>query len=405
MGVAWYIFEVQCPFVFLKGENYMAEKRKDDKGRLLEKGESQRKDGSYMYRWNDLEGKRRTIYAPTLNELRNKKLDISKKEIFCGISWSDGKMTVRNLIEQFENLQNVKITTRKKYEYFHTLLEKIGIMDVPIKDIRTSTAKMYMVRLSEFGYAYGTVQNVKAYLSPAFQMAVEDDLLLKNPFLFKLHRLIEDDRKERTCISEEEEKRLLEFTKSHGWFRHSYEDIVILLNTGMRVSELYGLTFSDIDMKNRRIYVNKQLHWIDGKYQILSTKSKAGVRTLAMNDVTRKAFLKKFTDKRPQVEYVIDGHSGFIFINHRGRPKTRRNLQITMENIRKKYKELGLGEFSEITPHVLRHTFCSRMVEKGMNVKTLQMVMGHSDISTTLNVYTHKTPEDVAKEMENIVNL
>ena len=74
-----------------------------------------------------------------------------------------------------------------------------------------------------------------------------------------------------------------------------------------------------------------------------------------------------------------------------------------MGEVRKKHIELGLGELPQITPHVLRHTFCSRMVEKGMNVKTLQLVMGHSDISTTLDVYTHKKPDDVAKEMEQYI--
>ena len=74
-----------------------------------------------------------------------------------------------------------------------------------------------------------------------------------------------------------------------------------------------------------------------------------------------------------------------------------------MREVRKKHIELGLGELPQITPHVLRHTFCSRMVEKGMDVKTLQLVMGHSDISTTLDVYTHKEPDDVAKEMEQYI--
>lgn len=383
----------------------MAKRRKDTKGRVLEKGESQRKDGTYMYRWTDLSKKRQTVYAKTLDELRRMEIEISKKEVMSGMSWASGKMTVRQLLEQYVGLRSVKITTQKKYKYFLNLLEKIEILNMPISDIRTSMAKRYMMDLSQMGYAYGTVQNVKAFLSPAFQMAVEDDYIMKNPFLFKLHHLIEDDRKERTCISYEEEKRYIDFVKSHGWFKHCYEDIVILLNTGMRVSELYGLTFKDVDMKNRRIHVNKQLHWIDGKYVILDPKSKAGIRTLAMNQDVVNAFVKKFTEKRPDIEYMVEGYSGFIFLNHVGKPKTRKNLQVSMINIRKKYKELGLGEFSNITPHVLRHTFCSRMVEKGMDVKTLQMVMGHSDIGTTLNVYTHKTPEDVAKEMENVINL
>ena len=366
--------------------------RKDNKGRVLEKGESQRTDGTYMYRWTDLSKKRQTIYARTLNELRQKELQVTKTEIISGVSWESNKITVRELIDRYLSLKKVRITTEQKYRYLINMLDKIQILDIPIKDIKTSLAKRYMITLSNIGYSYGTVQK-----------AVEDDYIVKNPFLFTLSNIIENDSKQRFSMSEEEEKNYIEFISNHGWFRHIYDDVVILLNTGMRVSELYGLTFKDVDLKNRRINVNKQLHRIGGKYVVLPPKSKAGNRILAMNDETRKAFMHKRTEVRPKVEYAIDGYTGFVFINHLGFPKTRRNLEGSMREVRKKHIELGLGELPQITPHVLRHTFCSRMVEKGMDVKTLQLVMGHSDISTTLDVYTHKKPDDVAKEMEQYI--
>ena len=377
--------------------------RKDNKGRVLEKGESQRNDGTYMYRWTDLSKKRQTIYARTLNELRQKELQVTRTEIISGVSWESNKITVRELIERYLSLKKVRITTEQKYRYLINMLDKIQILDIPIKDIKTSLAKQYMITLSNMGHSYGTVQNAKTLLKPAFQMAVEDDYIVKNPFLFTLSNIIENDSKQRFSMSEEEENHYIEFISNHGWFRHIYDDVVILLNTGMRVSELYGLTFKDVDLKNRRINVNKQLHRIDGKYVVLPPKSKAGNRILAMNDATRRAFMHKRTEVRPKVEYAIDGYTGFVFINHLGFPKTRRNLEGSMREVRKKHIELGLGELPQITPHVLRHTFCSRMVEKGMNVKTLQLVMGHSDISTTLDVYTHKKPDDVAKEMEQYI--
>ena len=381
----------------------MNNKRKDTKGRILEKGESVRTDGTYMYRWTDANKKRQTIYARSLNELREKELEVLRIEKISQLSWEDAKMTVGSLVEKYKNLKTVKTTTAKKYEYFNTVLEKINILNVPIRDIHTSDAKQYMLMMSDLGYGYGTIQNIKSFLSPAFQMAVEDDYLLKNPFIFRLCNIIDDDRKTRVAISEEQEKSYLDFIKNHGWFKHCYADIVILLNTGLRISELYGLTFKDIDIKNRRINVNKQLHKIDGEYVIMSPKTKAGNRILAMNDEVKNAFISKYTDPRPRIERIIDGHSGFVFINKDGNPKTRKNLQMSMITIRNKAKELGAGDFSNISPHVLRHTFCSRMIEKGIDVKTLQLIMGHSDIGTTLNVYTHKDPEDAAKTMENIL--
>ena len=379
-------------------------KRKDLNGRVLEKGESQRKNGTYMYRWTDISKKRRTIYANTLQELREKELEVTRIEKISGISWEDGKMTVETLVERYKEINNVKITTKQKYKYFETLMEKIGILNVPINKIHTTDAKMYMMKLSDFGYSYGTIQNLKAFLSPAFQLAVEDDYIVKNPFLFKLNKIIEDDRKERTSISVEKEQEYLDYVKNNAYFKKAYPDIVILLKTGMRVSELYGLTFKDVDIKNRRINVNKQLHLINRKYVLISPKSKAGNRILAMDDDVVKAFITKFMEHRPKVEKIIDGYSGFIFLNRLGNPKTRKNLQVTMVSIKESAKrDLG-KDFSGITPHVLRHTFCSRMIEKGMDVKTLQLVMGHSDIGTTLNVYTHKAPEDVANKMQEVIS-
>lgn len=378
-------------------------RRKDSKNRVLEKGESQREDGTYMYRWTDLSKKRQTIYANTLAELREKELEITRTEKISGLSWDKGKMTVAELVKLHREMHVAKATTRKKYEYYDSLMEKIGLSNVQIRDIKTSVAKSYMLRLSDMGYSYGTIQNFKASLSPAFQMAVEDDYIIKNPFHFELHHIIEDDRKERFALSEEQEKSYLEFVKNHGIFRHSYADILVLLNTGLRVSELYGLTFKDLDFKNNRIYVNKQLHYIDGEYVMLSPKSKAGTRVLAMTPEVREVLKAQYMKPRPTVQRVIDGHSGFVFINKHGNPKYRKNLQATMAAIRDKYKELGLGDFSNVTPHVLRHTFCSRMIDKGIDVKTLQILMGHSDIGTTLDVYTHKDPEEVAKAMENLL--
>lgn len=378
-------------------------RRKDSKNRVLEKGESQREDGTYMYRWTDLSKKRQTIYANSLAELREKELEITRTEKISGLSWDKGKMTVSELVKLHREMNVAKATTRKKYEYYDTLMDKIGLSNVQIRDIKTSVAKSYMLRLSDMGYAYGTIQNFKASLSPAFQMAVEDDYIIKNPFHFELHHIIDDDRKERFALSEEQEKAYLEFVKNHGIFRHSYADILVLLNTGLRVSELYGLTFKDLDFKNNRIYVNKQLHYIDGEYVMLSPKSKAGTRVLAMTPEVREVLKEQYMKPRPTVQRVVDGHSGFVFINKHGNPKYRKNLQATMASIRDKYAELGLGDFSDVTPHVLRHTFCSRMIDKGIDVKTLQILMGHSDIGTTLDIYTHKDPEEVAKTMENLL--
>lgn len=378
-------------------------KRKDTKGRVLEKGECQRKDGTYMYRWTDRNGKRQTIYATTLNELRQKELDITKIEKIMGSTWESGKITVRELVNKHRKLKSVKETTEEKYKYFDAIMDRIGLSDVLIKDIKTSDVKAYMKVLSELGYAYGTIQNFKASLSPAFKEAVDDDILMKNPFAFRLCDVVDDDSKVRKAMTVEQEKLYVKLIKEDGAFKHIVPDIIILLNTGLRVSELYGLTFKDIDFKNNRIHINKQLHLINGKYIIITPKSDAGNRTLAMTKEVREMFIQKFLDPRPITPYIIDGYTDFVFINRNKRPKTRKNLQMSMKTAREKFLEQGLGDFTDVTPHILRHTFCTRMVENGIDVKTLQLIMGHSDISTTLNIYTTIENEKVAEKMEQMI--
>ncbi len=374
------------------------ERRKDNKGKVLQKGESQRKDGTYMYRWNDLYGKRRTVYAKTINDLREKELEIEKAEKFSGVSTYESKTSILEFASMCKSIRKVKITTQKKRDWFLKVVERTGFGNLSLSDVKTSVAKRYLVSLNEeYGYHYGTVSAMKSFLHSIFQIAVEDDVLLKNPFEFRLEYLIYDDRKKRTALTPEQSRILLDAFYNDNWYRHSYEDVLILLNTGLRVSELYGLTFRDLDFKNGKIFINKQLHWIDGKYVLMSTKSKAGNRTLAMTDEVKMAFMRKAREPRPKTEYMIDGKSGFVFLNRAGVPKTRKNLSGTIRNIQSKHEELK--DMPTITPHVLRHTFCTRMVEAKVDIKSLQLIMGHSDIGTTLNVYTHLDEDSVVQEM------
>lgn len=381
--------------------------RKDNKGRVLKTGESQRKDGSYMYRWTEpLAKKRQTVYAKTLNELREKENQIIKEEIIYGNTYSQGRITVNELLKEYMDQQKrmVKKTTFSKYKYLYNIIKKSFVSEMKIRDVKTSTAKkLCKYWQDECEYNFGTIQNLKTFLGPAFQFAVEDDILAKNPFRFSLSKVIQDDRTSRFAISEDEAMKFYDYMSSHGWFRHSCPDFIILLDTGMRVSELYGLTRKDIDMKNRTIDINKQLHRINGEYIIQTPKTKAGKRKLYMSSRVYESFKQVIAEKKVNTEYIIDGYSGFLFYNHMGLPKTRRNLERTMFNVRKKYKEDGLGEFKKITPHTLRHTFCTRMVEKGMDITSLQLLMGHDDISTTMNIYAHKDQKYAVDDMKKFV--
>ena len=229
-------------------------------------------------------------------------------------------------------------------------------------------------------------------------MAVEDDILRKNPFKFKLSDLIPDDSQERVPLTKEQQEKYLTFIKDYGNDNY-YDDIVILLGTGLRVSELYGLTKTDVDLKNRCLYVRRQLcRTAERPYFVTTPKTNSGVRRVPMSEPVYQAFLHAIQARpHPQIEMIIDGCSGFIFLDKDEKPKVAMHLQNYMRCMQKKFEKLYGSCIPHVTPHVLRHTFCTNLQQAGIDVKSLQYLMGHSNVSVTLDVYTH-TDSDFAEQ-------
>ena len=100
---------------------------------------------------------------------------------------------------------------------------------------------------------------------------------------------------------------------------------------------------------------------------------------------------------------MVDGYSGFLFLDKNGRPMVALHWEKYFQHIREKYNKIYRVQMPKVTPHVCRHTFCSNMAKSGMNPKTLQYIMGHSDISVTLNTYTHLNYDDAEEEMQKVV--
>ena len=235
------------------------ERRKDSKGRVLKKGESERKDGRYQYRYIDAWEKRQTVYASDLKELREKESQI-QKDAFDGIDYSKGKMTVCELVERYTSIkQGVRYNTRLSYNTIMNMLKKDPFSLREINSIKMSDAKKWFIGLHSDGKGYNTIYRIRSVLRPAFQMACNEDVIRKNPFDFKLSDTIQNDSQKRMALTEEQQKEWLDFIKSDTTYRKYYDEFVVLLNTGMRVSEFCGLTRGDLDFENRRIRVDHQL--------------------------------------------------------------------------------------------------------------------------------------------------
>lgn len=216
--------------------------------------------------------------------------------------------------------------------------------------------------------------------------------------------LIPNNSQKRVAMTEEQQERYLDYVRNDTHFCRYYDEITVLLGTGLRISEMMGLTFSDLDFKERKIKVDHQLTKTrGGKYYVEKTKTENGVWFIYMTDEV-KAALQSIIDHRraPRKEPTVDGYTGFLLLDKDGKPKVAMHLEHPMKRLLDKYNATHEEQLPRITPHVLRHTFCTRMAERGMNPKTLQYLMGHGDIAVTLNVYTHASYSKVAEEMAQL---
>ena len=236
-------------------------------------------------------------------------------------------------------------------------------------------------------------------------MACDEDAVRKNPFIFKLTDVVVNDTVPRAALTEEHLGIWMNFIEKDNTYCKYYDEFVVLLETGMRVSEFCGLTRKDLDFKNRRIRVDHQLiRERGGKYYVEETKTSSGRRFLPMNETVYDS-LKKMLERRPTVkaEPMVDGYSGFIMLDKNGNPKVALHIENEMRWAMKKYKKLHSDSpLPHITPHVFRHTFCTNYANDGMDIKNLQYLMGHSDAGVTLNVYTHASYAHAAEQMAEI---
>ena len=231
-----------------------------------------------------------------------------------------------------------------------------------------------------------------------------EDILVKNPFGFQLAGVLVNDAVTREAISKDQMRKFLKFVHDDVVYCKYYEVVYILFHTGMRISEFCGLTLKDIDLENRTINIDHQLQRTsDMRYIIETTKTDAGTRVLPITEDVAQMFQAIIEDRNaPNVEKSIDGYSGFLFYDDNGMPLVAMHWQHRFNHMVGRYNDIYRVQMPNITPHVCRHTYCSNMAKSGMNPKTLQYLMGHSDISVTMNVYTHIGFDDAEEELKRM---
>lgn len=386
----------------------MSEKRKDNKGRILKTGESQRSNGTYGYRYKNLQKKEQWVYAATLSELRVKEQEVQRL-LQDGIDYSAGNETVVGLAKRYVSIRNgTRVNTQIGYKYVLNLLEKYEFSAKKIRDVKPSDAKAFYIYLNQqAGYSYSTITTIRGVLKPAFEMAVEDGVLYRNPFSFPVTQVVPNESEKRMALTDEQVKQYLDFIAADKCRKRWYNEVVILLETGMRVSELYGLTKVDVDLQNRRIHVTKQLQRDRNSVMYIEEpKTKNGVRDIPMSDTAYAVFVEALKSRKtPTVETIVDGYTGFLFLDIYGKPKVAMHLEHALKRILDNYNATHAVQLPTITPHTFRHTFITRMYNSGMRAKNLQSLAGHGDIQTTLGIYTHTTYDQMEQEFLRIASV
>lgn len=393
--------------------------RRDSKHRVLRRGESIRADGKYQFKYH-VNGKPHFVYSwrlePTDKLPVGKKPCLSLRELEKQIGYDlDSQLdpvgkniTVMELVERYLRTKTgVRDSTRAGYRTVQRTLEKEPFGGKKISQVKVSDAKLFLIKLQSDGKGYSSIHSIRGVLRPAFQMAVDDDVLHKNPFGFELATVIVNDSVTREAITKEQMRKFLKFIHDDNVYCKYYEVVYILFHTGMRISEFCGLTLKDIDLENRIINIDHQLlRTSEMKYVIEATKTNAGTRKLPMTEDVFRCFQAIIEDReKPRFEKMVDGHTGFLFTDKDGMPLVAMHWEHRFNHMVKRYNDIYRVQIPNITPHVCRHTYCSNMAKSGMNPKTLQYLMGHSDIGVTLNTYTHLGLEDAADELKRMEEL
>ena len=398
--------------------------RKDSKGYALHTGECQRKDGKYVYAFTDRYGKRHFVYAKSLMALRERERKI-KRDYEDGLDpYKAKEITVNDMVESYlSQKHDLKVTTKGAYYYAYNTYIKEGIGKARVVNVKYSDIKRYYYSLIlERGIKAVTVDHVHTILHPAFQMALRDGLIRVNPtdgVMCEIKRTKFWVKTRREALSVAEQKAFMDYLNNSIEFKGWCPVITILLGTGMRIGECLGLTWDDLDFENRMIHVTHAFtdrpdEEGNTKKRIQSTKTGAGTRDIPMIEEVFDAFLEEYEFQKVTgfCEEEIDGYTGFVFTNSIRTVLLPEAVNNAIHRIVKRYnreEEKSAAEESreplivpEFSAHVLRHTFCTRLCENMDNIGVIQSLMGHADVTTTMNIYNSVKNEKKQEAMKDI---
>lgn len=367
---------------------------KDLKGKELGKGISQRKDKYYVARYTSKRGMRIQKLFLNLKECKKWLADSQYMDEHSNVDipsdllvsvwfdyWIDIKEktvrpnTVRNYRERYD--KNIK----------HVIGNKL------LRDVNSIHCQKIMNDMAEKGYKTTTIYQTRIALYNMLEFAYQSDIIIKNPCNKMVKSNIGKESAKREAMTIENQKKFCQAIKGK-----SYEyQFRLIMQTGLRTGELVGLKWEDIDFEKRTLTVSRSLEYRHsvGEWREGPPKSKSGYRVIPLTDEAI-SILKMQQWKVLRFKIIDIEWRDRVFLCRKGTPVKNSTYDSSLYEICKK------AGIPKISMHILRHTFATRCIEAGMMPKTLQTLLGHSNISITMNLYVHTTADQKKLEMEKV---
>lgn len=365
---------------------------KDLKGKELGVGISQQKDGLYSARFVDKYGKRRQKRFKKLQECRQWIADASYIDEHSNIAQASD-MIVDAWFDYWIEIKKktVRPNTVRNYTERYNRNIKPVIGKMLLTDVKPLHCQKIFLDMADEGYRTTTIYQSRIALYNMLEFAKENDVIRYNPCKKSVKSDMgkPSDKKEALTISEQ--KMFLE-----GATGQSYENQYrFVLQTGLRTGELVALQWRNVDFKKKTLTIDRSMEYryTVGEWRIGEPKSKSGCRTIPLTEEAIR-ILKDQKEKNKKIKVIPMEFAEYIFLCRKGTPIKNSTYDTSLFKICDK---VGMKRFSM---HVLRHTFATRCIEAGMKPKTLQMLLGHSNIGITMNLYVHTTEEEKQKEIE-----
>ena len=401
--------------------------RKDGKGRVLRKGEHYRKtDGRYSYIYTDPLGKQRMVYAKSLVSLREKEESLIRDQMDGLNVYVAGNSDVNFLFDRYISTKSeLRSSTYANYLYTwnHFIRDTFG--KKKIKDVKYSDVLFfYSDLLNNQGLQINTLENINTVLRPAFQLAVRDDIIRKNPVdgaYVEIKKRSGSKKKKRKALTVDQQRAFINYVAENPFFYKWFPLFTFLLGTGCRIGEAIGIRWDDVDMDNKLIDINHSLTYYTRsddsfkcEFRVSEPKTEAGVRIIPMMQQVYDVLKSEYERQQEEGFCVenVDGMTNFIFTNRFGMPHNPAAVNRAIKRIvdahnaeeevkakKEKREPIMIPRFS---CHIFRHTFASRFCENETNLKVIQEVMGHATAMTTMDIYADVNQDVTKASLENL---